>query len=232
LSEILLNAIELICSFDQDLYEIIFLSLKVSVLALILSIFLGLPISAFLTSSNFQGRKVLLVLFNSLMALPPVFVGLVLYILFSKSGPFGFFDILYTPSIMIIAQIILILPIIISVSAETLEHLSIEYEELLKIMNINFFIRIKVLLWEGRFMLVTCILTGLGRALSEVGAILVVGGNIIHVTRVMTTSIALETSRGNLSLALSLGIILIFIAIFLNSIALYIRFVAKKFSYD
>ena len=181
--------------------------------------------SALLASSEFPGRRIILVFFNSLMALPPVFVGLVLYIL-------GFLDILYTPNIMIIAQIILILPIIISVGTETLEHLSLEYDELMKIMNLNFFEKIKVLLWDGRFVLMTCILSGLGRALSEVGAIIIVGGNIIHVTRVMTTSIALETSRGNLSLALSLGMILIVLAILLNSIALYIRYLAKKFSYD
>ncbi len=188
--------------------------------------------SALLASSEFPGKRIVLVFFNSLMALPPVFVGLVLYILFSKSGPLGFLDILYTPNIMIIAQIILILPIIISVGTETLEHLSLEYDELMKIMNLNFFEKIKVLLWDGRFVLMTCILSGLGRALSEVGAIIIVGGNIIHVTRVMTTSIALETSRGNLSLALSLGMILIVLAILLNSIALYIRYLAKKFSYD
>ena len=135
-----------------------------------------------------------------MMALPPVFVGLVLYILFSKSGPLGFLEILYTPSIMIIAQIVLILPIIISVGIETLENIAKEYDELLSILNVTLTNKIKIILWDGRFVLFTCILTGLGRALSEVGAIIIVGGNIIHVTRVMTTSIALETSSQGLVL--------------------------------
>jgi len=166
------------------------------------------------------------------MALPPVFVGLVLYILFSKSGPLGFLEILYTPLIMIIAQIVLILPIIISVGIETLENIAKEYDELLSILNVNLGNKIKIILWDGRFVLFTCILTGLGRALSEVGAIIIVGGNIIHVTRVMTTSIALETSKGNLTLAMSLGIILIIISIVLNGFALVTKYSAKRFSYD
>ena len=166
------------------------------------------------------------------MALPPVFVGLVLYILFSRSGPLGFFEILYTPNIMVIAQVILILPIIISVGTETLESISKEYEELFSSLNVNLKNKIIVILWDGRFLLFTCILTGLGRALSEVGAIIIVGGNILHVTRVMTTTIALETSKGNLTLAKSLGIILIFISIILNSLALITKHLAKKFSYD
>ena len=166
------------------------------------------------------------------MALPPVFVGLVLYILFSKSGPLGFLEILYTPSIMIIAQIVLILPIIISVGIETLENIAKEYDELLSILNVTLTNKIKIILWDGRFVLFTCILTGLGRALSEVGAIIIVGGNIIHVTRVMTTSIALETSKGNLTLAMSLGIILIFISLFLNLLALSIQHISRKNSYD
>ncbi len=167
-----------------------------------------------------------------MMALPPVFVGLVLYILFSKSGPLGFLEILYTPSIMIIAQIVLILPIIISVGIETLENIAKEYDELLSILNVTLTNKIKIILWDGRFVLFTCILTGLGRALSEVGAIIIVGGNIIHVTRVMTTSIALETSKGNLTLAMSLGIILIIISIILNGFALVTKYSAKRFSYD
>ncbi len=166
------------------------------------------------------------------MALPPVFVGLVLYILFSKNGPLGFLEILYTPSIMIIAQIVLILPIIISVGIETLENIAKEYDELLSILNVTLTNKIKIILWDGRFVLFTCILTGLGRALSEVGAIIIVGGNIIHVTRVMTTSIALETSKGNLTLAMSLGIILIIISIILNGFALVTKYSAKRFSYD
>ncbi len=230
--ELLLKSFELISSFDNDLYEIIFLSLKVSFIALLISSIIGLPICAIIATNNFVGKKVLIIFFNSMMALPPVFVGLVLYILFSKSGPFGFLEILYTPLIMIIAQIVLILPIIISVGIETLENIAKEYDELLSILNINLRNKIKIILWDGRFVLFTCILTGLGRALSEVGAIIIVGGNIIHVTRVMTTSIALETSKGNLTLAMSLGIILIIISIALNGFALVTKYSAKRFSYD
>tara|TARA_Y100001968_G_scaffold331689_1_gene387228 strand:- start:3541 stop:4239 length:699 start_codon:yes stop_codon:yes gene_type:complete len=232
LLELLLKSFELISSFDNDLYEIIFLSLKVSFIALLISSIIGLPICAIIATNNFVGKKVLIIFFNSMMALPPVFVGLVLYILFSKSGPFGFLEILYTPLIMIIAQIVLILPIIISVGIETLENIAKEYDELLSILNINLRNKIKIILWDGRFVLFTCILTGLGRALSEVGAIIIVGGNIIHVTRVMTTSIALETSKGNLTLAMSLGIILIIISIALNGFALVTKYSAKRFSYD
>ena len=230
--EILYQSINLIFSFDQNLYEIIFLSLKVSLNALLFSTIIALPFSAFVAVKNFYGKKVLKLFFNSLMALPPVFVGLILYILFSKSGPFGFFEILYTPQIMIIAQIIIILPIIISISIETLEIINKEYEDFFLMFNTTLKKKILTLLWDARFSLVTCILSGLGRALSEVGAIIIVGGNIIHYTRVMTTTIALETSRGNLSLAMSLGIILIVIALILNSIALIIKNFSIINSYD
>jgi len=133
---------------------------------------------------------------------------------------------------MVLAQIIIILPIIISVTTETLEQISNEYEELMLVVNASLLDKIKTILWDARFLMFTCILTGLGRALSEVGAIIIVGGNIIHFTRVMTTTIALETSRGNLTLAMSLGIILIFIAIILNSLVMIVKLMAKKFSYD
>ncbi len=230
--EILYQSFSLILSFDPNLYEIIFLSLKVSLSALIFSIILALPFSAFVAVKNFYGKKVLKLFFNSLMALPPVFVGLILYILFSKSGPLGFFEILYTPSIMIVAQIIIILPIIISISIENLEMINKEYNDFFLMFNTKIKRRILTLLWDARFSLVTCILSGLGRALSEVGAIIIVGGNIIHYTRVMTTTIALETSRGNLSLAMSLGIILIFIALLLNSVALVLKNISIKNSYE
>ena len=166
------------------------------------------------------------------MALPPVFVGLILYVVFSKSGPLGFFEILYTPAIMVVAQIVIILPIIISINTENLEVLHREYEDLFKIFNAKKINKILIILWDARFSMLTCILAGLGRALSEVGAIIIVGGNIIHYTRVMTTTIALETSRGNLTLAMSLGIILIFIALILNSFALIINGLSSKYSYD
>jgi len=230
--EIIIKAFELIFTFDKDLYEIIFLSLKVSTIALFFSIIIGLPISALVATNNFFGKKIIKVLFNSLMALPPVFVGLILYVVFSKSGPLGFFEILYTPAIMIVAQIVIILPIIVSINIENLESLYREYEDLFKIFNAKKINKIIIILWDARFSMLTCVLAGLGRALSEVGAIIVVGGNIIHYTRVMTTTIALETSRGNLTLAMSLGIILIFIALILNSLALIVNGLSSKYSYD
>ena len=230
--EIIIKAFELIFILDKDLYEIIFLSLKVSTIALFFSIIIGLPISALVATNNFFGKKVIKILFNSLMALPPVFVGLILYVVFSKSGPLGFFEILYTPAIMIVAQIVIILPIIISINIENLESLYREYEDLFKIFNAKKINKIIIILWDARFSMLTCVLAGLGRALSEVGAIIIVGGNIIHYTRVMTTTIALETSRGNLTLAMSLGIILIFIALILNSLALIVNGLSSKYSYD
>jgi tungstate transport system permease protein len=208
------------------------LSLKVSTIALFFSIIIGLPISALVATNNFFGKKIIKILFNSLMALPPVFVGLILYVVFSKSGPLGFFEILYTPAIMIVAQIVIILPIIISINTENLESLYREYEDLFKIFNAKKINKIIIILWDARFSMLTCVLAGLGRALSEVGAIIIVGGNIIHYTRVMTTTIALETSRGNLTLAMSLGIILIFIALILNSLALIVNGLSSKYSYD
>ena len=230
--EIIIKAFELIFILDKDLYEIIFLSLKVSTIALFFSIIIGLPISALVATNNFFGKKIIKILFNSLMALPPVFVGLILYVVFSKSGPLGFFEILYTPAIMIVAQIVIILPIIISINTENLESLYREYEDLFKIFNAKKINKIIIILWDARFSMLTCVLAGLGRALSEVGAIIIVGGNIIHYTRVMTTTIALETSRGNLTLAMSLGIILIFIALILNSLALIVNGLSSKYSYD
>ncbi len=226
------DSLKLIFSFDPDLYEIIWLSLKVSISALFIASLIGFPIAGILSSTNFFGKKTLIIFFNSMMALPPVFVGLVLYILFSQTGPLGFFQILYTPSIMIIAQIIIILPVIVSVSAELLEQIFKEYKENFDSFEVSLMDRIKTTIFDARFSLVTCMLTGLGRALSEVGAIIIVGGNIAHFTRVMTTTIALETSKGNLSIAMSLGIVLILIAITINSIVMLMKIISKKYSYD
>ena len=226
------DSLDLIFSFDADLYEIIFLSLEVSFIALFLSSIVSLPIAGFLASTNFLGKRACIIFFNSMMALPPVFVGLVLYILLSQTGPFGFLNILYTPSIMIIAQIIIILPIIISVSTELLEQIYNEYKEIFDTFDVGLFDRIKTTIFDARFTLFTCILAGLGRALSEVGAIIIVGGNIVHYTRVMTTTIALETSKGNLAIAMSLGIVLIMISVTLNAFVMVVKTLAKKYSYD
>ena len=230
--EALIESVRLILSLDENLYEIIFLSLKVSAIALFISTLIGLPTAGLLSSRNFFGRRPIILLFNSMMALPPVFVGLLLYVIFSQSGIFGFMKILYTPTIMIIAQIIIIFPIIVSVSTEVLDNIFKEYEEFFDSFEVSIFRRVKTTLFDARFSLITCVLTGLGRALSEVGAIIIVGGNIVHYTRVMTTTIALETSRGNLTLAMALGIILIFISIFLNFLVLLIKTITKNNSYD
>ncbi len=231
-SEILTNSIRLIFSFNTELSDIVFLSLKVSLSALLISCLIGLPIAAYSSVKAFFGKKFFILLVNSLMGLPPVFVGLVLYIVFSKSGPLGFFEILYTPTVMVLAQIILILPIIISISFETLESIYFEYEEMLKSLRVSFRDSILIILWDARYCLLTTVLAGLGRAMSEVGAIIIVGGNIAYYTRVMTTTIALETSKGNLELALALGTILILISISLNFIVFMVKHFTKNLSYD
>jgi len=231
-SEILTNSIRLIFSFNTELSDIVFLSLKVSLSALLISCLIGLPIAAYSSVKVFFGKKFFIILVNSLMGLPPVFVGLILYIVFSKSGPLGFFEILYTPTVMVLAQVILILPIIISISFETLESIYFEYEEMLKSLRVSFRDSILIILWDARYCLLTTVLAGLGRAMSEVGAIIIVGGNIAYYTRVMTTTIALETSKGNLELALALGTILILISISLNFIVFMVKHFTKNLSYD
>ena len=230
--QILINSFFLIFSLNSELSEIVSLSIFVSISALLISCFLGLPIAAYLSVKEFIGKKIFILLVNSLMGLPPVFVGLALYIIFSKSGPLGFFDILYTPTVMIIAQIILILPIIISLSYDTLQSIFREYNDMFKSFGVSLKKQISTILWDARYALLTTILAGLGRAMSEVGAILIVGGNIAHFTRVMTTTIALETSKGNLELALALGTILILISISLNLFVSILRFFSKSLSYD
>ena len=231
-SQLLLNSLNLIFLIDEDLLEIIALSLKISLTSLFISCLIGLPLASLCVVKKFLGKNFIIILFNSLMGLPPVLVGLILYIIFSSSGPLGFLEILYTPSIMIVAQVILILPIIVSLSIQVLEHVLSEYYEMLKSLGAKTKDVAFTILWDSRFPLLTCVLAGLGRALSEVGAIIIVGGNIAHYTRVMTTTIALETSKGNLELAVGLGIVLIFISIFLNLTVFLIKKMSKEFSYD
>ena len=229
---IILESFRLILKFDNELFEIITLSLRISLSALFISIFISIPSAALFSVTNFFGKNFFILISNSLMGLPPVLVGLVLYIIFSSSGPLGYLEILYTPTIMIIAQVILIFPIVFSLSYQVLSEMLDEYDELLKSLKANISQKIITITWDARYSLLTCILAGLGRAMSEVGAIIIVGGNIAHLTRVMTTSIALETSKGNLELAISLGIILILISIFLNSLVYSLKVIAKKYSYD
>ncbi len=223
LTDSFLTAVGLVLSADADLIEIVGLSLRVSLTAVVLAALIGLPLGAALAVFRFRGRSALVVLVNALMGLPPVVVGLVVYLAFSASGPFGVFGLLYTPTAMIIAQTVLVFPIIAALTRATLSDLLQEYDETLRILGANRVDVIATLLWDGRFTLATALLAGLGRALAEVGAVMLVGGNIDHVTRVMTTAIALETSRGALPLALGLGLVLLLLTLVLNAVVLGLR---------
>lgn len=219
--DIFLDALNIFTHLNNKFIDIVLLSLYVSFLATIIASIFSIYISSLLTVKNIFGKNIILLIVNSLMSLPPVVVGLILYIIFSFSGFMGFLDILYTPTIMIIAQIIIITPIIISLSYKALQNKYIDLNEYLVSINTSDIKKKYTLICECRFDLLIIIVTGLGRALSEVGAVIIVGGNIANISRVMTTSIVLETSRGELALALSLGITLILLAIIIN-IAIYI----------
>ncbi len=216
-------AFELVFSGDADLIEIVGLSLRVSLTAILLACFIGLPLGAWLAISRFRGRGAVLVLINALMGLPPVVVGLLVYLNLSRAGPLGSFGLLYTPTAMIIAQTILIAPIIAALSRQVIEDLHAEYDEQFRSMKLTRGEIIRALLWDGRTALITVALAGFGRAIAEVGAVIIVGGNIDHLTRVMTTAIALETSKGDLPLALALGLILLVIALTVNALAMTLR---------
>lgn len=216
-------AFELVFSGDADLIEIVGLSLRVSLTAILLACLIGLPLGAWLAISRFRGRGAVLVLINALMGLPPVVVGLLVYLNLSRAGPLGSFGLLYTPTAMIIAQTILIAPIIAALSRQVIEDLHAEYDEQFRSMKLTRGEIIRALLWDGRTALITVALAGFGRAIAEVGAVIIVGGNIDHLTRVMTTAIALETSKGDLPLALALGLILLVIALTVNALAMTLR---------
>jgi tungstate transport system permease protein len=209
-------ALGLITSADAGLVGVIALSLKVSLSAVFLAVVIGMPLGGLIALHRFPGRQVLIVFFNALMGLPPVVVGLVVYVMLSRSGPFGVFNLLYTPAAMIIAQVILVLPIIISLTRQTMHSLWLEYRETLQSVAATPAQCLATVLWDARFNLVTAVLAGLGRAIAEVGAVMIVGGNIDNITRVMTTAIALEASKGDLALALGLGLILLLISMTLN----------------
>ncbi len=217
------TAFFLIISGDPDLYEIIFLSIKVSLTSLLGSIIIGLPVGAFLAIHRFKMRSVLLSVLNALMGMPPVVVGLIVYLYLSRSGPLGFLSLLYSPTAMIIAQMLLVTPIIAALSAQIIEDLHIEYKDLFRSLNVSTSKAVVAYIIDARMSLLTVVLAGFGRAISEVGAVSIVGGNIDHLTRVMTTAIALETSKGNLSLALALGIILLTIALGINLLAAHAK---------
>ena len=203
-------------TFWMGLFEVTLLSLQVTLTATVLASLVGMPFGAWLALSRFKARRWVIATLNALMGIPPVVVGLIVYVMLSRSGPFGVLNLLFTPTAMIIAQVIIILPLIASLAHQACRELWAEYHDLLISLGSKKVQRIKVLLWDGRRALLTAALAGFGRAIGEVGAIMIVGGNIDHVTRVLTTSIALETSKGNLSFALALGGVLIVLSLAVN----------------
>lgn len=221
-------AVSLIVHLDRDLAEIVALSLRVSLSAVFIATIIALPLGAALALFRFPGRTAIVVLLNALMGLPPVVVGLVVYLFLSRAGPFGVLGLLFTPTAMIIAQVLLITPIIAALARQVIEDMWVEYEDHLQSWGVGPGRALVALLWDGRFSLLTAVLAGFGRASAEVGAVMIVGGNIDHVTRVMTTAIALEVSKGDLALALGLGIILIALSTGVNSAAFMIRDSARR----
>lgn len=228
IAEALQGALRLILSGDPTLYGIILLSLGVSLTAVLFATLLGLPLGAAIAVGRFPGRRAIVVLLNALMGLPPVVVGLVVYLLLSRAGPLGSLGLLFTPPAMAIAQTLLILPIIAALCRQAVEDAWVEYEEQLRSLGARGLRAALTLVWDIRYSLLTAVLAGLGRASAEVGAVMIVGGNIDGVTRVMTTTIALETSKGDLPLALSLGIILITLVVLLNAAAYWVRDAAQR----
>ncbi len=213
---------------QAQLWDIVLLSLQVSLSAVVAASVLGLPLGAAIAVGRFPGRHALIVLLNALMGLPPVVVGLVIYLLLSRAGPLGSFGLLFTPEAMVIAQTVLILPIIAALSRQAVEDAWREYEEQLRSLGVQGTRAALTLVWDIRFSLLTAVLAGLGRASAEVGAVMIVGGNIDGVTRVMTTTIALETSKGDLPLALGLGMVLISIVLALNAAAYLVKEAAQR----
>ena len=214
-----LSAWQLILNGDAALFAIVRLSLAVSLSAVALAALVGMPLGALLALTRFPGRSVLVVLLNAMMGLPPVVVGLAVYLLLSRSGPLGEIGILFTPTAMVIAQTILIVPIIAALARQTIEDLWAEYRDELTAMDVGPAGRMATLLWDARFSLLTALLAGFGRAAAEVGAVMIVGGNIDGFTRTMTTAVALETSKGNLPLAMGLGLVLVAIVLAINAAA-------------
>ncbi len=212
----LLEAVGLILSFDRDLVDITLRSLQVSLTAVAIATAIGAPVGSWLAVTRFRGRRQTIAIVNALMGLPPVVVGLFVYVMLSRSGPLGVLGLLFTPTAMIIAQVIIATPLIISISHQGLRELWAQYHDLLISLNTTRWQRMRTLIWDGRRALLTAALAGFGRAVGEVGAIMIVGGNIDQATRVLTTAIALETSKGNFSLAIGLGLVLIALAIAVN----------------
>jgi len=220
-----------IAALDPQLIEIIGLSLKVTMTAVSIATIIGFAVGGVLAVYRFLGRGALAALLNALMGLPPVVAGLFVYLLLSNAGPLGVLQLLYTPQAMIIAQVILVFPIVAALTRQTCEDLLEEYREQLRSLGASSSSIVTTLLWDGRYRLVTVVLAGFGRAIAEVGAVMIVGGNIDHVTRTMTTAIALETSKGNIDLALALGMVLLAVALAINMVLMGIRRLASQFAY-
>ena len=217
-----------ILALDADLVEIVLLSLQISLSAVAIAAVIALPLGALIALYDFPGRRGVVILLNALMGLPPVVVGLIVYLLLSRAGPLGPMGLLFTPTAMVIAQSIIVLPIIAALARQTIADLHEEYDEYLRSLGCTPLQSVATLLWDGRFRLLTALMAGFGRAIAEVGAVIIVGGNIQHSTRVMTTTIALETSKGNLALALGLGLILVTLALGVNATALLVSDAARR----
>lgn len=222
------SALQLVLTGDPTLFAIVRLSLLVSLSATVLAALLGAPLGAFIALTRFRGREAVLILLNALMGLPPVLVGLAVYLMLSRAGPLGAWGLLFTPPAMVIAQTILVTPIIAALTRQTVEDLWLEYRDELIAMNAGPVRRISTLLWDARFSLITALLAGFGRAAAEVGSIIIVGGNIEGYTRTITTAIALETSKGNLQLAVGLGVVLLCIVISVSAVAWVVRRTAER----
>ncbi|MGB6701930.1 ABC transporter permease [Methyloceanibacter sp.] len=231
LSEAFRAALWQIATLDPQLIEIIGLSLKVTLIAVAIATLIGFALGGVLAVYRFPGRSAVAALLNALMGLPPVVAGLIVYLLLSNAGPLGVLKLLYTPEAMIIAQVILVTPIVAALTRQTCEDLLEEYRDQLRSLGASSAEVVTTLLWDGRYRLITAVLAGFGRAIAEVGAVMIVGGNIDHVTRTMTTAIALETSKGNIALALALGMILLAIALVVNVALMGIRRLASQFAY-
>ena len=231
LSEAFRAALWQIATLDPQLIEIIGLSLKVTLTAVAIATLIGFAFGGVLAVYRFPGRSAVAALLNALMGLPPVVAGLIVYLLLSNAGPLGVLQLLYTPQAMIIAHVILVLPIVAALTRQTCEDLLEEYRDQLRSLGASSAEVVTTLLWDGRYRLITAVLAGFGRAIAEVGAVMIVGGNIDHVTRTMTTAIALETSKGNIALALALGMILLAIALVVNVALMGIRRLASQFAY-
>jgi tungstate transport system permease protein len=223
-------AAHLMLSGDAALWEIVLLSVTVSLSAVAIATIAGLPIGALLALGRFPGRSALVVMFNAAMGLPPVVVGLLIYLLLSRSGPLGQYGMLFTPKAMVVAQAVLVFPIVVALSRQVIEDLWTEYSEQLRSLGSGPLKSVGTLLWDGRFSLVTVVLAGFGRAAAEVGAIIIVGGNIDGYTRTMTTAIALETSKGDLALALALGFVLLTLVVLMNAAAWAVRHAGERYA--